>query len=98
MRKILDAWFEGSLLVEPLTEKRSPEHQKASDTAFGLLDELSKKLNEEEKKMLDKAIDALTLESDYFAEDRFSRGYCLGAFMMLEVMEKREDFFFSQQG
>lgn len=97
MRKILDALFEGSLLVEPFTEKRSSEHQKVSDTAFGLLDELSKKLNEEEEKMLNKAIDALNLESEYFAADRFSRGYCLGALMMLEVMEKREDFFYPPQ-
>lgn len=50
-----------------------------------------RKLNAEEREMLDSVTEAMNEESDYFAAERFIRGYCLGALMMLEVMEKREE-------
>ena len=97
MGKILDALFEGNLFVEPLTEKRSPEDQKLVETSYALLDELAQKLSREEEKMLIKAVDALNLESERYAKDRFSRGYCLGILMTLEVIEKWDDFFVPQR-
>ena len=75
MGKILEALYEGNLLAEPIVEKRSEEHQKACNFAFGMLEEFSAKLN----------------ENQYYATDRFVRGYCLGALMMMEIFEKRDE-------
>lgn len=91
MGKILEALYEGNLLAEPIIEKRSKEHQKACDFAFGMLEEFSAKLNEDEKETLDKIVNALTNENQYYATDRFVRGYCLGALMMMEIFEKRDE-------
>ena len=49
MGKILQALYEGNLLAEPVTEKRSQEYQKSCDFTFDLLEELSQKLNEEQR-------------------------------------------------
>ena len=97
MTRILEALYSGNLLVEPVIENRSPEHQKAIETAHRLTEALNEKLNAEERKMLDSVTEAMNEESDYFAAERFARGYCLGALMMLEVMEKREELLIPPQ-
>ena len=97
MGKILEALFDGNLFVEPIYEKRSREHQRACDIACNLLEELTEQLSAEEKVKLEHAVDALNNESQYYTADRFVRGYCLGALMMWEVMEKREDFISKQR-
>ena len=91
MMRILEALYNGNLLAEPVIETRSPEHQKAIDTAHRRVEALAEKLNADEREMLDSVTEAMNEESDYFAAERFIRGYCLGALMMLEVMEKREE-------
>lgn len=58
---------------------------------------LSEKLNTEERKMLDSVTETMNEECDYFAAERFARGYCLGALMLLEVMEKREELLIPPQ-
>lgn len=97
MGKILQALYEGNLLAEPVTEKRSQEYQKACDFTFDLLEELSQKLNEEQKQLLDKFVNALSDEKQYCIADRFIRGYCLGALMMLEIMEKRGELIIGKE-
>lgn len=92
MGKILETFFEGNLLVEPITEKRSKEHKAVCDHAYNLVEELEAKLNSDEKELLDQIVEALNAESQYYAADRFVRGYSLGALMMLEVIEKRDEF------
>ena len=97
MGMILSALYDGNLLIEPVIEKRSPEYQKACHTAYRLLEELERKLNDEEKEMLNKATDALSDENYFYASERFARGYCLGALTMLEIMEKREELILRQE-
>lgn len=92
MKEILEALYEGNLKVEPVIEKRSKRYQKACDTSYALVEELSKRLGQEEKEMLDKVIEALNSENYCYTADRFVRGYRLGALMMLEIMEDWEDF------
>lgn len=92
MGKILETFFEGNLFVEPITEKRSKEHKAVCDHAYNLVEELEAKLNSDEKELLDQIVEALNAESQYYAADRFVRGYSLGALMMLEVIEKRDEF------
>ena len=77
MMRILEALYNGNLLAEPVIENRSPEHQKAIDTAHRRVEALAEKLNAEEREMLDSVTEAMNEESDYFAAERFIRGYCL---------------------
>ena len=91
MRKMLEALWDGDLIIDVDIEKRSPEHQKVCDTAYALLETLEKKLNPEEKEMLNMATGALNDANNYYSTECFVRGYCLGALMMLEVMEKRDE-------
>ena len=92
MRKILETFFEGNLFAEPITEKRTEEHKAACDHAYNLVEKLESKLNSDEKEILDQIVEALNAESQYYATDRFVRGYSLGVLMMLEVIEKRDEF------
>lgn len=92
MGKILETFFEGNLLVEPITEKRTEEHKAACDHAYNLVEELESKLNTDEKELLEQVVEALNVENQYYAAERFVRGYSLGALMMLEVFEKRDEF------
>lgn len=97
MGKILEALYLGNLLAEPIIEKRSEEHQKACDYAFGMLGKLSQKVSAEENEMLDKIVDALTDENQYYATERFVRGFCLGALIMIEIFEKRDELMIKEE-
>lgn len=90
--KILEAFADESLCVTPVEEKRTPEHQKAVDRAYTLIDEFEKKLNAGDNEMLEKVLDAIAEEQKFSLRERLIRGYCLGVLMMLEVMERREDY------
>lgn len=92
MGEILEALYEGRLKAEPIIEKRSIRYQKACDTTYTLLEELSGRLNPEDRELLDKVIESLNSENYCYTVDRFVRGYRLGALMMQEIMEDREDF------
>lgn len=91
MIKILEYLCNEIPLIEPIVEKRSQEHQKACDTAYSLLEALERRLDINERELLNKATDALNHEKLIYATDHFIRGYYLGALMMLEIMEKQEE-------
>lgn len=91
MIKILEYLCNEIPLFELIVEKRSQEHQKACDTAYSLLEALEKSLDINERELLNKTTDALNHEKLVYATDNFIRGYCLGALMMLEIMEKQEE-------
>lgn len=97
MREILEALYEGKLNAEPAIEKRSKRYQKACDDAYALIEELSGKLGQEDRELLEKAVNALNGENYCYTVDRFVRGYRLGALMMLEIMEDREDFILNRE-
>ena len=63
-----------------------------------MLEALERRLNEEEKEMLHMAVEALNDDSSYYGAEKFVRGYCLGAMMMLEVMEKGDELILRQEG
>ncbi len=91
MEKILETFFKGNLFIESISEKRTPELQEACNLAHNLIDELSAKLEPEEKELLDKVVEALHVENQYYISDRFIRGYSLGSLIMLEIIEKRDE-------
>ncbi len=92
MGKILKALANGGFCTQTITEKRSPEHQKACDKAYTLLEQMEKRLDGEERELLDKAFDSLTTEHCYSEANQFVRGFRLGALIMLEILENREEF------
>lgn len=92
MGELLKALYEDRIKAEPVIEKRDKERQKACDTAYGLLEELSERLTPEDRELLEKAVNALNYDNYCYTVERFARGYRLGALMMQEIMEDREDF------
>ena len=93
MRRMLRSLATGDFCTRTTMEKRSSEHQKASDTAYGLLEQMEKKLNSEERELFEKAVDALTAEHCYSEANEFVRGFRLGAILMLEILENAEEFY-----
>lgn len=93
MRRMLRSLATGDFCTQTIVEKRSPEHQKASDTAYGLLEQMEKKLNSEEKELFEKAVDALITEHSYSEANEFIRGFRLGAILILEILENTEEFY-----
>ncbi len=92
MRKILQAFADEGLIVEPSKELRTPEHQKACEYSAELVENFEEHLNAEEKEQFEKVLDAIGEEQRYCLMGRFARGYSLGVLMMLEVMEYKESF------
>lgn len=91
--KILEALADNTLYAAPDKEKQTPEHQKACDKAYKLVDELEEKLGREEKELLDKTLDAISAEQVICLKERLIRGFCLGVLMMAEVLERKDDYF-----
>lgn len=92
MGKILDAFSDEQLLVNAVTEKRSPAHQKYCEQVCTFHKELEETLNEEQTGLLEKLLDAVENEHNCDAQKRFIRGYSLGVLMATEVMEERDKF------
>ena len=97
MIKILEALCDKNLTLDPVIENRSPDHKKATDTSYHLIEVLEKKLNAEEREMLDQATEALNVENGYYGTERFVHGFCLGALMMLEIKEKQDELIMKQE-
>lgn len=92
MGKILEAFSDEQLLVNAVTEKRPPAHQKYCEQVYAFHKELEEKLNEEQAGLLEQLLDAMENEHNCDAQNRFIRGYSLGVLMATEVMEERDKF------
>lgn len=96
--KILDAFSDEQLLVNAVTEKRSPAHQKYCEQVCAFHKKLEEKLNDEQRKLLVQLLDAMENEHNCDAQNRFIRGYSLGVLMATEVMEERDKFLIGEEG
>ena len=92
MRRILQAFAEEGLIVEPSQEQRTPEHQKACEYSAELVDSFEEQLNTREKEQFEKVLDAVAEEQRHCLMGNFARGYSLGMLMMMEVMEYKDSF------
>lgn len=79
MGKILDALAFDMLRVEVDVEERSPEHKELNKKVDECQEELGKRLNKEEKELFDKLMNLLSRDSAYYAAERFTYGFRLGA-------------------
>ena len=97
MGKILDAFSDEQLLVNAVTEKRSPVYQKYCEQVCAFHKKLEEKLNEEQRVLLAQLLDAMENEHNCDAQNRFIRGYSLGVLMATEVMEERNKFLIEEE-
>ena len=98
MGKILDAFADDELCVNPTTYKGSREYRKAIDTRYKTAEELAAKLNDEEKKLFEQFRDAQADENHLYQLDVFKRGFRIAVLMLFEVFAAGEDEFILSQG
>ena len=98
MGKILDAFADDELCVNPTTYKGSREYRKAIDTMYKTAEELAAKLNDEEKKLFEQFRDAQADENHLYQLDVFKRGFRIAVLMLFVVFAAGEDEFILSQG
>ena len=98
MGKILDAFADDELCVNPTTYKGSREYRKAIDTMYKTAEELAAKLNDEEKKLFEQFRDAQADENHLYQLDVFKRGFRIAVLMLFEAFAAGEDEFILSQG
>lgn len=97
MGKILTAFADENLVVDPIYYKGNAEYQRALTTVFNLSEELDKQLKKKEKKKLEQFRDAIETLNQMFALDRFIDGYRLGVLMTTEVFTESDHFFHAEE-
>lgn len=96
MGKILEAFANAELHADEV-EKQSSEYDEIWGKICDLTDELEEKLNEEEQKLLRNLINTISDENNCYAQDKFIRGYCLGARMIMEVLSEQDTLFYGKE-
>ena len=94
MDRLLRAFAGEQLQIIEVTETQSPKRKKLIDESYKLHNELEKKLNNEEKELLERLFDIGSEEKILYAEDKFIRGYRLGVLMTMEVFAGHDKFLF----
>lgn len=85
MNKILEAFAENNLSINPTRYKGNHEYRKAIKAMYETAETLDAKLNDEEKELFEQFRDAQSDERHFYQVDRFIRGYRVGVLMMIEV-------------
>ena len=98
MGKILDAFADDELCVNPTTYKGSREYRKAIDTMYKTAEGLAANLNDEEKKLFEQFRDAQADENHLYQLDVVKRGFRIAVLMLFEVFAAGEDEFILSQG
>ena len=87
MQKLLEAFAEGSLHIEPRFLKREDYRDNLQKT-IDCKEKLIEALNEEEKKLLEDLLDAEADITGVSNIERFISGYRLGVLMTMEVFTR----------
>lgn len=90
MGKILEAFAEGNFMMETSLFKNKPAYRKIINMLCDLGDQLEEMLGQEGKALLERYNNALADEGQLYATERFIRGYCLGALMMIELFSESD--------
>lgn len=93
MGKILDAFADDELCVNPPTYKGSPKYREAVDTMYKIAEALETKLNDEEKELFEQFREAQTDENHLYQLDVFKRGFRIAVLMLFEVFAAGKDEF-----
>ena len=92
MGKILEAFANDELCIEPEYVELSPQRKKLLDQCDDLLTRLNEKLNDEEQELLTRIINTILDENLLHARDKFIRGYRLGVLMTTEVFTEQDSY------
>lgn len=98
MGKILDAFVDDQLHVNAVTEKRTRHHQYLCEQLEILHGKLEKRLNDEDRELLQKFADTYFDECCCDAHNNFVRGYRLGVLMTMEVFLEQDSFLGDENG
>lgn len=93
MGKILDAFANDELSVNPTIYEGSPKYRKAVDTMYKIAEALDAKLNDEEKELFEQFRDAQADENHLYQLDVFNRGFRIAVLMLFEVFAAGKDEF-----
>lgn len=85
MQKILEALANGNLQVMPQSMDRNSEMGHSIERICELEKDLDNILDDTEKALLQKLLDAKNDTSDNYAAERFISGFRLGVLLMVEV-------------
>lgn len=90
MGKILDAFASEKFMAKPVIEKRSPKRQELIEKVHTLHETLSKKLDDENKELLEELLNTVYDENCCYAEESFIYGYRLGVLMTMEIVTEQD--------
>lgn len=93
MGKILDAFADDELCVNPTLYRGTPEYRKALDTMYQTAEALEEHLNDEEKELFEQYRDAQGNENHLYQLDVFNRGFRIAVLMLFEVFAAGKDEF-----
>ena len=98
MQQILEALANDNLCINPDLYKDSPEYRKVTTVLYKTAEYLSKKMDDDGKKIFEQFRDAQSDESHIHQVDMFIRGYRLGVLMMIEVFAGASDLTYNEGG
>lgn len=98
MGQILEAFAQDQLRADTITEERGPQHQQTYERSIALQEEFEERLNEEDKKRFHELIDLMDEVNCYSLQNKFIRGYRLGALMMMEILQNQTTYLGNAQG
>lgn len=98
MGKILDAFADDELCVNPTIYQGSPEYRQAVNTMCKTAEALEAKLNDEEKKLFEQFLDAQDDGNHLYQLDVFKRGFRIAVLMLFEVFAAGKDEFILSKG
>lgn len=97
MGKILEAFFNGNLQLQPAIYNGSKEYQKARSRFCKLAEDFITELNTKEQETFEKILDAQAGENELYTTDRFVTGYRLGVLMTMEVFSGGTDLILGEE-
>lgn len=98
MGKILDAFADDELSVNPSIYNGNAKYRQAVDKMYKTAEALEAKLNDEEKELFEQFRDAQGDESHLYQVDVFSRGFRIAVLMLFEVFAAGKDEFILSKG
>lgn len=90
--KILDAFANNKLCVDEVKKQNSKCHELWGQVCDHI-DELEQKLDDKGQGLLNHLLDSISDENNYYARDKFIRGYSLGVLILIEILSEQNTLF-----
>ena len=90
---ILAEFYRGEINPSERFIKKESEYYKMSATLSDIIDEFIKLLNDEEYELFEKITDSISQIDSISEEECFTKGFCTGVKMILEVLNHKSNNF-----